>query len=194
MAKKAKKKAAKKAVKKSATGGKKKAAPKKKVVAKKAAKKPVKKAAKKSSAKPAPQNSINPYVNFPGTCEEAFNFYKSVFGGNFVMLSRFKEMPPMEGQPPIPTEVGEKLMHVSLPIGNTILMGSDALEGFGPPTNFGNNFSVSINAKSQNEADRLYAGLSAGGQQSMPMEKTFWGAYFGMLTDKFGINWLVNFG
>ena len=136
--------------------------------------------------------SVNPYLTFNGNCEEAFNFYKSVFGGEFPYLGRFKEMPPMEGKPVPPAE-GEKIMHVSLPIGGSILMGSDSSEAFGSATVIGNNFSISINADSQAEADKLFNGLSAGGKVTMPMNKTFWGAYFGMFTDKFGINWMVNY-
>ena len=138
--------------------------------------------------------SINPYLTFNGNCEAAFNFYKSVFGGEFPYIGRFKDMPPQEGQKAMSTADGEKIMHVSLPISReTALMGSDTggewSAGFTP----GNNFSISINALSKEEADKLFNGLSAGGKVTMPMSKTFWGAYFGMFTDKFGINWMVNF-
>lgn len=192
------KKAAKKATKKSAPKkAAKKSAPKK--VAKKAATKPApKKAAKKAikvaAPKPEPKRtSISPYINFDGNCEEAFNFYKSVFGGEFGYVGRFNEMPPQEGQPPLPEEFGKRIMHISLPFGKDIaLMGSDVLEGFGPPMVAGTNFAVSINAVNDAEADRLYKGLSAGGDASMPMAKQFWGTYFGMLTDKFGINWMIS--
>jgi PhnB protein len=163
--------------------------------AKKAAKKPVKKAAAKPTVKAAPRtNSINPYLTFAGNCEEAFNFYRSVFGGKFGYVGRFGEMPPMEGHPPLPESEKNKIMHMSLPISHeTILMGSDSSEAFGHATVIGNNFSLSVNAKSQSEADRLYNGLSAGGQQVMPMSKTFWGSYFGMLTDRYGIQWMISF-
>jgi len=137
---------------------------------------------------------INPYLTFGGNCEEAFNFYKSVFGGEFPYIGRFNEMPPMEGRPELSAEEGEKIMHVSLPISKeTILMGSDSSEAFGQTAVLGNNFSISINTDSEEEADQLFNGLSAGGKVTMPMEKTFWGAYFGMFTDKFGINWMVNY-
>ncbi|MFD0941909.1 VOC family protein [Pedobacter boryungensis] len=136
---------------------------------------------------------VNPYLTFDGNCEEAFNFYKSVFGGEFPYIGRFKDMPPMEGCPEMPASEGEKIMHVSLPISKeTILMGSDSSEAFGQANVAGNNFSISINADNQEEADKLFNGLSAGGKVTMPMDKTFWGAYFGMFTDKFGINWMVN--
>lgn len=142
--------------------------------------------------------SINPYLTFPGNCEEAFNFYKSVFGGEFPYIGRFKDMPPMKDENgndcgPSSGSDDNKIMHVSLPIGNTYLMGSDSSEAWGPATVIGNNFQISINAESREEADRLFNGLSAGGKVTMPMEKTFWGAYFGMFTDKFGIQWMVNF-
>jgi PhnB protein len=185
MAKKTTKKPAKKAAKKKVNHkpAKKKAAKK---AVKKASKKPVAKAEKKTTA-------INPYLTFNGNCEEAFNFYKSVFGGKFAYVGRFKEMPPIEGKP-MPESEGEKIMHISLPISKeTILMGSDSSEAFGHATIIGNNFSVSISAASHAEADKLYHGLSTGGHATMPMSKTFWGSYFGMLTDKFGINWMISF-
>lgn len=195
-------KTAKKVVKKTST---KKAAPKKivkKIAPKKAAKKVVKKASAKKTApkkvivKAEPKtNSISPYLIFAGNCEDAFNFYRPVFGGDFTYVGRFNEMPPMEGQPPIPESEGNKIMHISLPISKeTVLMGSDSSEAFGHATTIGNNFSISVNAKSESEADRLFNGLSAGGTVTMPMAKTFWGSYFGMLTDKFGIQWQVSFG
>jgi PhnB protein len=158
-------------------------------------KKVVKKAAKKAVVKAEPRiTTICPYLTFAGNCEEAFLFYKSVFGGTFQYLGRFNEMPPMEGQPPMSEADGKMIMHVSLPISKeTILMGSDSSEAFGHATVMGNNFSISINAASTAAADRLFNGLSKGGNVTMPLEKTFWGAYFGMLTDKFGIQWMVNF-
>lgn len=137
--------------------------------------------------------SINPYLIFNGTCEEAFLFYKSVFGGEFVYIGKFGEMPSNDPNcPPPPADEANRIMHVSLPIGNTVLMGSDSTSQSGD-VKFGDNFSVSINTESRDEADRLFGGLSSGGKIIMPMESTFWGAYFGMFTDKFGINWMVNF-
>jgi len=196
MAKKIKKKtvrkSAKKAVKKKAV---KKAA--KKSSKKTVKKKPAKKAAAKKPAPvkhEAPSVSINTYLTFPGNCEEAFNFYRSVFGGEFPYVGRFNEMPPQEGQPPLPESEGNKIMHISLPIGkHSVLMGSDSSEAFGHATNIGNNFSISINATSTAEADKLFHGLSEGGHITMPLAHTFWGAYFGMFTDKFGIQWMVNY-
>lgn len=138
--------------------------------------------------------SVNVYLNFDGNCEEAFNFYKSVLGGEFSYIGRFKDMPPQEGAPSMPDEMGNKIMHVSLPVSKeTVLMGSDTGGEWASSFKQGNNFSISINADSKEEADKLFNGLSAGGQVTMPMDNTFWGDYFGMFTDKFGINWMVSF-
>lgn len=138
--------------------------------------------------------TVNVYLTFEGNCEEAFNFYKSVFGGEFASINRFKDMPPQEGMQAIPEEHGNRLMHISLPMSKeTILMGSDSGGEWAGKTIFGNNFSLSINVDTKEEADRLYNELSAGGVQSMPMNDTFWGSYFGMFTDKFGINWIISF-
>ena len=135
---------------------------------------------------------VNPYLTFNGNCEEAFNFYKSVFGGEFPFLGRFKDIPPQDGKTVSGAE-GEKIMHVSLPISNeTCIMGSDSSEAFGQATKIGNNFSLSVNADTKAEADKLFKGLSAGGKVTLPMADTFWGSYFGMLTDKFDIQWMVS--
>ena len=137
--------------------------------------------------------TINAYLTFDGTCEEAFNFYKSVFGGDFPMVGKFGDMPPQEGMPPISDEVKNRIMHMSLPISaETVLMGSDTMPGI-HDHQVGNNISLSINTDSREEADRVFTGLSAGGKVSMRLADTFWGAYFGMWTDKFGINWMVNY-
>lgn len=137
--------------------------------------------------------TVNAYLTFNGNTEEAFNFYKSVFGGEFDYIGKFKDMPPSEDCPPPTPEDAERIMHVSLRISKeTVLMGSDSTSLSGDVT-FGNNFSVSINTDSREEADKLFNGLSAGGKVIMPMENAFWGAYFGMFTDKFGVNWMVNF-
>lgn len=134
---------------------------------------------------------VNPYLVFNGTCEEAFNFYKSVFGGEFTHIGKFKDMP---SETPLSEEVGNLIMHVSFPISaETILMGSDTNEAFGQSAIAGTNVSISINTESEEEAIKLYNGLSAGGKATMPLEKTFWGAFFGMFTDKFGIHWMVNY-
>lgn len=134
---------------------------------------------------------INPYLTFNGTCGQAFEFYKSVFGGEFSYIGKFKDMP---SETSLPENVGELIMHVSLPISKeTNLFGSDANEHFGQTAQPGTNFAVSINAESEAEAKKLFEGLSSGGQITMPLEKTFWGALFGMFTDKFGIHWMVNY-
>lgn len=135
--------------------------------------------------------TINVYLTFNGNCLEAFEFYKSVFGGEYAYIGKFGEMPPDENYQ-VPESDKNRIMHVSLPISKeTILMGSDTSSYSGDAV-FGNNFSVSINTESKDEADRLFNSLSEGGKITMPLAETFWGAYFGMFTDKFGINWMVN--
>ena len=134
--------------------------------------------------------NVNPYLTFNGNCAEAFEFYKSVFGGEFAMLSHFSDVPQEQA---FPREEAKKVLHVSLPIGNgTVLMGSDrpSVTGLGI---FGNNFSISINTDSEAQTQQLFDALSAGGKVMMPPEKTFWGSYFGMLTDRFQINWMLSY-
>lgn len=133
--------------------------------------------------------TINPYLNFGDNCEEAFNFYKSVFGGEFLYLGRYSEMDCGE---PVAESEANKIMHVSLPIGEgSILMGSDTPSSFGAPTT-GNSMYVSVNVDSVEEANRLYNGLSDGGEILMAIDKTFFAAAFGMFIDKFGVRWMVN--
>lgn len=133
---------------------------------------------------------VNPYLTFNGNCEEAFTFYTSVFGGGPIHFNRFKDM-PMEGQQ-LPEDALQKIMHVSLPISKeTTLMGSDAHPMYGA-ISVGQHMSISVNADTKEEADNIFNGLSAGGKVTMPIAATFWGAYFGMLNDKFGITWMVN--
>lgn len=132
---------------------------------------------------------LNPYLNFNGNAEEAFNFYKSVFGGEFTSFQRFSDVPSDVPNPGI--DEGSKIMHVSLSVGSNVLMGSDVPSKF-PSVAIGNNFSISLDTESREEADRYFKALSDGGQVTMPLEKTFWGAYFGMLTDKFGTQWMLN--
>jgi PhnB protein len=137
--------------------------------------------------------SVNVYLNFNGNCEEAFNFYKSVFGGEFPYIGRFGEIPPSEGYE-VPESDKEKIMHVSLPIGDgTSILGSDTGAQWAPGFVQGNNFSVSVNAASKEEAEKLFNGLTEGGSVTMPLSRTFWSENFGMLTDKFGIAWMVSF-
>jgi PhnB protein len=134
--------------------------------------------------------TINPYLNFPGNTEEAFNFYKSVFGGDFSALQRFKDTPEAAR---VPDKEKNMLMHVALPVGKgNTLMATDALESMGHKLTTGNNIQLSIDAESKDEAKKIFNGLSAGGTITMPLQDTFWGAHFGMLKDKFGIQWMVS--
>ncbi|KAA6344172.1 hypothetical protein EZS27_008187 [termite gut metagenome] len=136
--------------------------------------------------------TVNAYLAFNGNCEAAFDFYKSVFGNEFSFIGRYKDMPSPDQ--PIPESKYNKIMHISLPIGQgTTLYGADMTEAFGQATVMGNNFALSINTESEAEAKRIFNALSAGGNVSMPLEKTFWGALFGMFTDKFDVNWMVNY-
>lgn len=135
--------------------------------------------------------TINPYLNFEGNTEEAFNFYKSVFGGEFTTMLRFKDSP--EAGRVSPAE-SNKIMHVALPIGKgNTLMGTDAVESMGHKLTTGNNFSLSLSPESEEETTRLFNDLSAGGKIEVPLDKASWGAYFGMFTDKFGIHWMINY-
>lgn len=133
--------------------------------------------------------SINPYINFNGNTEEAFNFYKSVFGGEFLSLNRFKDTPDTNNIPP---DAMDQIMHISLAIGDTVIMATDAPESMGFKLNKGNNIYLNINLDSDEEVDRIFNALSVGGKIEMPLQKTFWNAYFGMFEDKFGIHWMVN--
>jgi PhnB protein len=133
--------------------------------------------------------TINPYLNFKGNTEEAFNFYKAAFGAEFSILQRFSDTPHGSN---MPEDLREKIMHVSLPIGANVLMGTDVVGEMEETCVVGNNVSISISTDSEAEADQLFQDLSAGGKIVMPLEKAFWGAYFGMFIDKFGINWMVN--
>lgn len=135
---------------------------------------------------------INPYLTFNGNCEEAMNFYKSVFGGEFSDFNRFGDMPASE-ENPIPEDYKAKIMHISFPISSeTVLMASDVNPAMSTVA-FGQNISLSIATDSKERASDIFNGLSAGGQITMPIEDTFWGAYFGMLIDRFGISWMVNY-
>jgi len=134
--------------------------------------------------------AINPYLNFPGTTENAFNFYKSAFGGEFATVLRFKDSPEAANTP---AEDQNKLMHIALPIGNgNVLMGTDSLESKGHKLHPGNNFHISVSADSDAETEKLFNALSAGGKIMVPLSKQSWGSYFGMLTDKFGVQWMIS--
>jgi PhnB protein len=135
--------------------------------------------------------SINPYINFNGNAEEAFNFYKSVFGGEFAMIKRFKEMENEHF--PVSEKEANKIMHIALPIGKNVLMANDVPEELGKVNENENRSKISISAESKEEADKLFNGLSAGGQIEMPIQDSPWGSYFGMFRDKYGIEWMVDF-
>jgi PhnB protein len=135
---------------------------------------------------------INPYIHFNGNAEEAFAFYKSVFGGDFAMVMRFKDL-TFEGSIATDDEAN-KIMHIALPIGkHNILMGSDTPAALGTHNENETRSKISISAESKAEADQLFNGLSAGGQVEMPIQDSPWGSYFGMFRDKFGIEWMVDF-
>jgi PhnB protein len=135
---------------------------------------------------------INPYIHFNGNAEEAFTFYKSVFGGEFSMLARFKDISTAEH--PIAENEANKIMHIALPIGkHSILMGSDTPEFMGKHNELETRSKISILAESKEEADKIYNGLSRDGQIEMPIAESPWGSYFGMFRDKYGIEWMVNF-
>jgi PhnB protein len=135
---------------------------------------------------------ISPYIHFNGNAEEAFTFYKSVFGGEFAMITRFKDMSIPES--PISENEANKIMHIALPIGKcSVLMGSDTPEFMGKHNENENRSKISISADSKEEADKLFNGLSAGGKVEMPISDSPWGSYFGMFRDKYGIEWMIDF-
>jgi PhnB protein len=136
--------------------------------------------------------AIHPYLNFPGNTEEAFNFYKKVFGGDFPGgIFRFDGTP---GSDNLSAEDRQKIMHMALPMGpNNMIMATDALPSMGFKINFGNNMYIYIDAESRSEADKIFAGLSEGGNVEMPMTDQFWGDYFGSLVDKFGVRWMIGY-
>ena len=134
---------------------------------------------------------INPSINFNGNAEEAFNFYKSVFGGEFAMIVRLKDMESPEN--PIAENDANKIMHIALPIGQNVLMGNDVPEFMGRVNENENRSKISISAESREEANHLFNGLSAGGSIEVPIDDSPWGSYFGMFRDKYGIEWMVDF-
>lgn len=134
---------------------------------------------------------MNPYLNFDGTAEEAFQFYRSVFGGEFLSVNKMSEAP---GTKKLPENERNRMMHIALPIdGHTVLMASDTMPSMGHTLKEGNNVHISLHADSREEADRLFNGLSTGGKIEMPLQDTFWGAYFGSFKDKYGIQWMVSY-
>ncbi|KGO87213.1 glyoxalase [Flavobacterium rivuli WB 3.3-2 = DSM 21788] len=135
---------------------------------------------------------LNPYLHFNGNAEEAFTFYKSVFGGEFAVVSRFKDLSNPEY--PVPEKEENKIMHISLPVGNnSVLMASDVPEFMGQVNENENRTKISITAESKEEADALFNGLSAGGKVEMPIGDSPWGSYFGMFRDKYGFEWMIDF-
>ena len=135
---------------------------------------------------------INPHINFNGNAEEAFNFYKSVFGGEFAKIMRFKDLASAEFK--VAENEANKIMHISLPIGkHNLLMANDVPEILGPTNENENRSKIVISAESKEKADNLFNGLSAGGQIEMPIQDSPWGSYFGMFRDKYGIEWMVDF-
>ncbi len=134
-------------------------------------------------------NAVNPYLNFNGNTEDAFNFYKSVFGGEFITVMRFGDTPGCEDMPE--TEKNG-IMHIALPMGSSILMGTDIPKSMEQVT-FGTNQSITIDTESREETERIFNALAKGGKIGMPLEDMFWGDYYGMLTDKFGIQWMLSY-
>lgn len=139
-------------------------------------------------------SKVSTYLNFPRNTEEAFNFYKSVFGTDFVGgINRMGDVPAQEGQPPMAEADKNLVMHIMLPIlGGHMLMGTDAPESMGFKVNMGNNMYINLEPDTKEETEKLFAALSAGGQVGMPLQKMFWGAYYGSCTDKFGVQWMFN--
>lgn len=137
--------------------------------------------------------TVNPYLMFDGNCREAFDFYKKAFGKDFADFSLFGDMPPQEGMPEMSEEQKNKVMHAKLEISaETYLYGSDTMKS-DKAFSRGDGFQISLDAKSRNEATDLFNKLSEGGKVTMPLSGTFWGAFFGMWTDKFGVDWMVNY-
>lgn len=136
--------------------------------------------------------TLLPYVNFAGNAEEAFTFYRSIFGGEFTSLVRFKDM-PVEGMS-VPDADQDKIMHIGLPVGEgEVLMASDALESLGQEVRQGNNVYISVSVASRDEADRIFDGLSAGGEVEMAIADMPWGDYWGSFKDKFGVLWMISY-
>ena len=139
-------------------------------------------------------SKVSIYLNFQGNTEEAFNFYKSVFNTEFsspIMYNR--DIPPMEGMPPFPENEKGKVMHVALPIlGGTQIMGTDMLESMGHKLKIGNNTTINLEPDTREETERLFKALSEGGSDTMPLMDQFWGAYWGVCLDRFGIRWMFN--
>lgn len=137
---------------------------------------------------------INPYLHFLGNTEEVFNFYKSIFGGEFAAVMRYGDMSGQEGCENLSDDDKSKIMHIALPLSDGhVLMGTDAVGEHAKDAKFGNNISLSVSPDSKEETEKIFNGLADGGEVTMPLSDTFWGAYFGMLKDKYDIRWLINY-
>jgi len=134
---------------------------------------------------------INPHINFNGNAEEAFNFYKSIFGGEFGKIIRFRDLSSLEF--PVLENEADKIMHIALPIGKNLLMANDVPESMGRVNEMENRSKIAVSAESREEADKLFNGLSAGGSIEFPMGDSPWGTYFGMFRDMYGIEWMIDF-
>lgn len=134
---------------------------------------------------------INPHINFNGNAEEAFTFYKSIFGGTFATVIRFKDISSAEY--PVPKHEENKIMHIALPIGPNMLMANDVPESMGSVNENENRSKISINAETREEAEKLFSGLSEGGSVEVPFDNNAEGSYFAMFRDKYGIEWMVQF-
>jgi len=137
---------------------------------------------------------VSTYLNFPRQTEEAFNFYKSIFGGEFIGgVQRLGDVPTMEGQPPISETDKNLVMHIALPIlGGHMLLGTDAPESMGFKVQFGNNIHINLEPDTRTETKRLFQSLSEGGKVGIEPQEMFWGGYFASCTDKFGVQWMFN--
>jgi PhnB protein len=137
---------------------------------------------------------VSTYLNFPRNTEEAFNFYKSIFGGEFLgPIGRFSDIPPSKDMPPLAEADRNLVMHVSLPIlGGYLLMGTDAPESMGFKVNFGNNVYINLEPDTREETKRLFNALSIGGKVEMELQDMFWGDYYGSCKDKYGVQWMFN--
>ena len=134
--------------------------------------------------------SLNTYLFFNGNCREVFEFYRSVFGGEYEVLQTFGDGPADLN---VAEEEKDRIMHVALPVGSGFLMGSDSASAFGPPPVQGTNFAISIDGESREHCDEVFARLSEGGTVTMPIQETFWGAYFGSWIDRFGVSWMISY-
>lgn len=137
---------------------------------------------------------VSTYLNFPRNTEEAFNFYRAVFGGEFLApISRFSDFPPPGDAPPMQDDVKDLVMHVALAItGGHVIMGTDAPESMGFTVNFGNNMYINLEPDTREETKKLFDALAAGGRVTMDLQDMFWGDYFGSCVDKFGVQWMFN--